>query len=89
MQPKLRKNRLGKTWGFAQAKLDPTSLSALKLKYCLEALETVHGKVLEVGCGAGMFTIAIKKAKHRANAIFFVFIVFTSLCFLIFLFFIS
>ncbi len=65
MQPKLRKNRLGKTWGFAQAKLDPTSLSALKLKYCLEALETVHGKVLEVGCGAGMFTIAIKKAKRE------------------------
>ena len=51
-----------KIWGQASATLSPSSLSALRLKYVLSDLKSVEGKVLEVGCGAGMFAIAIKKA---------------------------
>lgn len=49
-----------KIWGTAQASLHPTSLSALRLKYALEDIKSYKAKnVLEVGCGAGMFTDAI------------------------------
>jgi SAM-dependent methyltransferase len=51
----------GKIWGMAEASLRPTSLSALRLKYCLEDLTKIKGRVLEMGCGAGMFALAIKK----------------------------
>ncbi|HLE03385.1 MAG TPA: class I SAM-dependent methyltransferase [Anaerolineales bacterium] len=42
-----------KTWGGHQVGLSPKYLGALRLRYCLEDLEEVHGSVLEVGCGAG------------------------------------
>lgn len=47
-------------WGTEDARLSPTNWAALKLKYCLEALEGTHGKVLDVGCGGGVFTRGIK-----------------------------
>lgn len=50
-----------KTWGLADVSLDPRCLSSLKLKRALNVLKGTKGKVLEVGCGAGMFTLAIKK----------------------------
>lgn len=51
-----------KIWGTARATLSPKSLSALRLKYCLEDLKKIkEGRVLEVGCGAGMFALAIKR----------------------------
>jgi ubiquinone/menaquinone biosynthesis C-methylase UbiE len=47
-------------WGTGKASLSPTNWGALNLKYCLEALEGVKGKVLEVGCGGGVFSRGIK-----------------------------
>ena len=49
-----------KTWGGHDVKLAPTYLGAMRLKYCLEDLQNVQGKVLEVGCGAGGMARAIK-----------------------------
>lgn len=48
-------------WGQAEAELSPWCLSALRLKYCLDDLTEVEGRVLEVGCGAGMFASAIRR----------------------------
>ncbi|MFQ5923912.1 MAG: methyltransferase domain-containing protein, partial [Anaerolineales bacterium] len=39
----------------------PKYLGGLKLKYCLEDLEGVSGKVLEIGCGGGAMMRAIKR----------------------------
>lgn len=50
-----------RVWGTTKAELNPASLSALKLRYCLDDLKGIKGSVLEVGCGAGMFAVAIKK----------------------------
>lgn len=47
-------------WGTEDARLSPTNWAALKLKYCLEALEGIRGKVLDVGCGGGVFTRGIR-----------------------------
>ena len=49
-----------KTWGAHEVRLAPTFLGAMRLKYCLEDLQDVSGKVLEVGCGAGGMARAIK-----------------------------
>lgn len=55
-----------KIWGTADASLDPTSLSALRLKYALSDIAKFKSKnVLEVGCGAGMFTDALKRISSR------------------------
>jgi len=50
-----------RVWGTTKAETNPTCLSALKLRYCLDDLRKIKGSVLEVGCGAGMFALAIKK----------------------------
>ena len=50
----------GKVWGGNKVKVSPTYLNALRLKYCLQDLNGVKGKVLEVGCGAGGMAKAIK-----------------------------
>lgn len=47
-------------WGTKDARLSPTNWAALKLECCLKALEGIHGKVLDVGCGGGVFTRGIK-----------------------------
>jgi len=52
-----------KTWGVNTVSSAPTELGALRLKYCLEALKGVRGKILDVGCGAGGFTKAIKRSR--------------------------
>ena len=49
-----------KTWGGHEVRLAPTYLGAMRLKYCLEDLQDVRGRVLEVGCGAGGMARAIK-----------------------------
>ena len=49
----------GKVWG-NRVRVSPTYLNALRLKYCLEDLAEVEGKVLEIGCGAGGMAKAIK-----------------------------
>ena len=50
----------GKVWGGNKVKVSPTYLNALRLKYCLQDLNGVKGKVLEVGCGAGGMAKAVK-----------------------------
>ena len=54
-----------KVWGGAEVSLRPTSLGALRLRYCLEDLGPVRGVVVELGCGAGAFARAI--ARHRPD----------------------
>lgn len=49
-----------KVWGASSVGLSKTYLGYLRLKYCLDDLQTVTGKVLDVGCGAGGFTSALK-----------------------------
>ena len=49
-----------KLWGAHEVKPCPTFLGGLRLRYCLEDLRDVRGKVLEIGCGAGAMTRAIK-----------------------------
>lgn len=49
-----------RVWGLEDARLSPTNWAALKLKYALKALRGVEGKVLDVGCGGGVFTRGIK-----------------------------
>ena len=49
-----------KVWGVNEVRVSPTFLNALRLKYCLQDLASVKGKVLEVGCGAGGMAKAIK-----------------------------
>jgi SAM-dependent methyltransferase len=49
-----------KLWGAHEVKPSPTYLGGLRLRYCLEDLSDVRGKVLEIGCGAGAMTRAIK-----------------------------
>ena len=47
-------------WAASEIRLSPTDLNVLKLKYALEDLKGVSGKLLEVGCGAGGMAKAIK-----------------------------
>ena len=54
-----------KVWGAHEVGVSPTFLGALRLQYCLQDLQAVHGKVLEVGCGAGGMARAIKA--HRPD----------------------
>lgn len=49
-----------KTWGASPVFLSPKYLQYLKLKYALEDLKEVSGKVLDVGCGGGNMAKAIK-----------------------------
>ena len=54
-----------KVWGEQELSLDPTTLGALRLRYCLEALQGVRGTVLELGCGTGSFLRALRS--HRPD----------------------
>ena len=49
-----------KVWGGPKVRLRPTYIQALKLRYCLEDLEGLSGRVLDIGCGAGNMPKAIK-----------------------------
>ena len=50
-----------KLWGAHEVEPTPKYLGGLKLKYCLEDLDSVNGKILEIGCGGGAMTRAIKR----------------------------
>ena len=54
-----------KLWGAHEVEPSPKYLGGLKLKYCLDDLEGVSGKILEIGCGGGAMTRAIKR--HRPD----------------------
>lgn len=49
-----------KFFGLGQVRLHPWYIPALKLRYALQAIRDVKGKVLEAGCGAGAMAKAIK-----------------------------
>ncbi|MFC1711393.1 class I SAM-dependent methyltransferase [Patescibacteria group bacterium] len=49
-----------KLWGGSEIRLYPTFLAYLRLKYCLDSLKEVKGKVIDIGCGAGGFIKAVK-----------------------------
>jgi SAM-dependent methyltransferase len=49
-----------KIWGSYRVKLTPKFLGALRLKYALDDLSNIKGKVLEVGCGGGAMAKAIR-----------------------------
>lgn len=52
-----------KRWGAARLAPKPWFMNGLKLRYLLSDLEEVHGKVLDVGCGAGSVAKAVKRAR--------------------------
>lgn len=49
-----------KVWGSQTASLSIFNSYCLSVKYGLESIAGVKGKVLDVGCGAGAFTAALK-----------------------------
>jgi len=49
-----------KVWGAPTVRLSPTYIQALKLRYCLEDLEGVRGRVLDIGCGGGNMPKALR-----------------------------
>jgi len=49
-----------KLFGVGRVKKALWHIPSIKLVYCLQALKNVHGKVLEIGCGAGAMSKAIK-----------------------------
>jgi SAM-dependent methyltransferase len=54
-----------KVWGDQDLSLDPTTLGALRLRYCLEDLADVRGTLVELGCGGGAFLRAAER--HRPD----------------------
>lgn len=49
-----------KTWGSPAVRLRPTYMQALKLRYCLDDLQGISGRTLDIGSGAGNMPKAIK-----------------------------
>jgi SAM-dependent methyltransferase len=52
-----------KRWGAASLRPRPWYMNGLKLRYLLEDLAPVHGRVLDVGCGAGQVAKAVKRER--------------------------
>jgi len=52
-----------KRWGAAPLKPKPWFMNGLKLRYLLEDLSSSHGRVLDVGCGAGQVAKAVKRER--------------------------
>jgi len=48
-----------KAFGTARVRISPVYIPALKLKYALQGLEAVNGRVLDIGCGGGGMTEAL------------------------------
>lgn len=48
-----------KAFGTARVRVSPVYIPALKLKYALEDLEDVRGRLLDIGCGGGGMTQAL------------------------------
>lgn len=49
-----------KIWGGSKVRVSPLYLGASRLRFALEDLKNIRGRVLEVGCGAGGMAKAIK-----------------------------
>ena len=52
-----------KRWGAARLRPRPWFMNGLKLRYLLEDLAPVKGRVLDVGCGAGQVAKAVKRER--------------------------
>ena len=52
-----------KRWGAAELRPKPWFMNGLKLRYLLEDLKSVRGRVLDVGCGAGQVAKAVKRER--------------------------
>jgi SAM-dependent methyltransferase len=52
-----------KRWGAALLRPRPWYMNGLKLRYLLEDLGAVRGRVLDVGCGAGSVAKAVKRER--------------------------
>jgi SAM-dependent methyltransferase len=52
-----------KRWGAAPLRPRPWFMNGLKLRYLLEDLAPVRGRVLDVGCGAGQVAKAVKRER--------------------------
>jgi len=52
-----------KRWGAARIEPKPWFMNGLKLRYLLSDLAPVHGRVLDVGCGAGSIAKAVKRVR--------------------------
>lgn len=52
-----------KRWGASQLRPRPWYMNGLKLRYLLDDLASRHGRVLDVGCGAGSVAKAVKRER--------------------------
>src|SRR5207248_7608423 len=52
-----------KRWGAAPLRPKPWYMNGLKLRYLLQDLGPVHGRVLDVGCGVGSVAKAVKRER--------------------------
>jgi len=52
-----------KRWGAAPLRPAPTCMNGLKLRYLLDDLAPLRGRVLDVGCGAGAIARAVAAAR--------------------------
>src|SRR3989441_13328460 len=52
-----------KRWGAARIAPRPWFMNGLKLRYLLADLKPVHGRVLDVGCGAGSVAKAVARER--------------------------
>ncbi len=52
-----------KRWGAAHLRARPWFMNGLKLRYLLNDLKPIHGRVLDVGCGAGSVAKAVKRER--------------------------
>src|SRR5712664_294024 len=52
-----------KRWGASPVRPRPWYMNGLKLRYLLADLSQIHGRVLDVGCGAGSVAKAVKRER--------------------------
>jgi SAM-dependent methyltransferase len=58
-----------KRWGASQLRPRPWYMNGLKLRYLLADLAPVHGRVLDVGCGAGSVAKAVKRERDDLDVL--------------------
>src|SRR5438552_19063495 len=56
-----------KRWGAGPLRPRPWFMNGLKLRYLLDDLAPVHGKVLDVGCGAGSVAKEVKRERAELD----------------------